>query len=159
MQRSYCKSPLWVAQMLGHWASVYQMPVQASPHIHNPLFNLSGLHFTSLCGHWLFSVVYEWRKDRKWGSSPAVSCAVNSQQLCGIFQLKHWTPVLHLRLIFIPLICNSVTNSPSLCHARLHCTPQAPLLSPPAGPHNSPTAKPPTLHSSPAVLCRSPVTL
>lgn len=84
----------------------------ASPslsHIHNPPLSLisdwSSFHSTvwSLAGHlrmfwahWPFNVVHEWWKNRKCGCSPAVICAVNSQQLCGIFQQKHWSPVLYL---------------------------------------------------------------
>lgn len=146
--------------MLRHWTSVKQMPVWASP-TSITLHSLSPcwypFHFTvwSLAGHhrvfwthWLFSVVYEWRKNRKWGSSPAVSCSVNSQQLCGIFQQKHWTPVLHLHLrplksgppsmatrsLFCKLIRHSATN----CHDLLHCAPQAPLFSPLLLPMNPP---------------------
>lgn len=139
-------SPLWVAEM----------PLQASPTpiiLHSLSAHWCPFYFSvwSLAGHlrvfwasWLFSVVYECPKNRKLGSPPAVSCAVNSQQLCGIFKQKHWSPVLHLhpRLlksippsmannslsckpnIFIPLICHSITNSPS------NCTPQAPLFYP-----------------------------
>lgn len=108
MQRSYCKSPLRGTEVLRH------SQTDASPsvsNIHNPslshsphwspfdftVWSLAG-HLGVFWAHWLFSVVHEWRKNRKWGSSPAVSCAVNSQQLCWIIQQKHWTPVPHLHL-------------------------------------------------------------
>lgn len=56
---------------------------------------LIGSLYSVLWAHWLFTVVWERPKNRKWGTSLAVSCAVNSQQLCGILQKKHCTPVLH----------------------------------------------------------------
>lgn len=152
-----------------------------------PLFFPIGLDVISVCGHWLVTLGWSgptgsslWSVNRKWGSSLAVCCAVNSQQLCAIFQEKPRTPLLHL--VLSPLKSPALppshsfsvlqTNhfhtsnpllsqkSPSECHA-LTLSPWGPIIFSPAAIHDGPAAFP-TLYfwlpASPAVPSKGPLT-